>query len=124
MHYTGLSRQRFEALANSEEVFLFPTCQREGQQETITLLKGEVAALRAELLLAERFRCGTESEYTQSTGRRPSKEARSSWNVVAGRGRKRPFHKRREKARGTAERKDTNKLAATQSEQPSSCCNT
>ena len=41
----GLSRKHFEAVASSEELSLCPACQRGSQQETITLLKDDVAAL-------------------------------------------------------------------------------
>ena len=88
-HCAGLSRRRFEALANSEEAFLCPTCQREGQEGAITLLKDEVAALRAELLQLKDSVVALKASTVQNTGRRPSKEARPSWNVVAGRASKR-----------------------------------
>lgn len=68
-HCAGLSRLRFEALANSEEVFLCPRCQHESQQETITLLKSEVAALHAELLQLKDSIVALKAS-TQITGRR------------------------------------------------------
>ena len=116
-HCAGLSRGRFEALANSEEAFLCPTCQREGQEETVTLLKDEVAALRAELLQLKDSVVALKASTVQNTGRRPSKEARPSWNVVAGRASKRHPHKRREQGRGTAEKNNTNEPLATQPRQ-------
>ena len=109
-HCAGLSRARFEALANSEEAFLCPTCQREGQQETITLLKDEVAVLHAELLQLKDSVVALKASTMQNTGRRPSKEA---WNVVAGRASKRHPHKRREQGHGTTERNNINEPLAT-----------
>ena len=119
-HCAGLSRARFEAVANSEEEFLCSTCQREGQEETIALLKDEVAALRAEFLQLKDSVVALKASTVQNTGRRPSKEARPSWNVVVDRGSKRHPNKRREQGRGTAERKDTNEPPETQPKQPSS----
>ena len=123
-HCAGLSREHFEALANSEEAFLCPTCQRKGQEETIALLKDEVAALRAELLQLKDSVVALKASTVQNTGRRPSKEARPSWNVVAGRVSKRHPHKRREQGRGTAEKNNTSEpLAGNPAKATEACCN-
>ena len=80
----GLSREHFEALASSEELFLCPVSQHDSQHETITLLKEKVAALRADLLLLK------ESIVALQASKPKSKESNLTWNVVAGRGIKRP----------------------------------
>ena len=107
----GLSRERFEALASSEESFLCPACQRDSQQETITLLKDELATLRADLLQLK------ESVVALQASKPKSKETNLSWNVVAGRGAKRPSRKRMVPDH---ESRDTCKAGAAQHKQPSS----
>ena len=88
----GLSRKRFEAVASSEEPFLCPACQRSSQQETITLLKDDVAALRAELFQLKESVVALQVSKLNDCAQ--PKENSSSWNVVVGRGAKRPPRKR------------------------------
>lgn len=107
----GLSRERFEVLASSEESFLCPACQRDSQQETITLLKDELAALRAELHQLK------ESVVALQASQSTSKETNLRWNVVADRGTKRPPRKR---TVPDHESRDTCKTDAAQRKQPSS----
>lgn len=102
----GLSRERFEALASSEELFLCPTCQRDSQQEMF--LKDELTALRADLLQLK------ESVVALQASKSKSKVSNLSWSVVAARGNKQPPRKRmtpdhesRKRKNDTAQRKQS-----------------
>ena len=96
----GLSRERFEALASYEELFLCPTCQCDSQQETIMLLKEELTALRADLLQLK------ESVVALQASKLKSKVSNLSWNVVAARGNKQPPRKRMAPDHDSRERKN------------------
>ena len=85
--------------------------QRDSQQETITLLKDELAALRAELHQLK------ESVVALQASQSTSKETNLRWNVVADRGIKRPPRKR---TVPDHESRDTCKTDAAQRKQPSS----